>query len=440
MTTIALPLLFLLIGVGLGAALGYFAALTRTAHRQTAGEDGASMLRAEAAQWRARAEELSERAELAEERAEREGSVLRALAPVRAQLEQMGSRVESVGARVEAMERQRAAQHATLTEQLRVNAEADRELRRATTTLEGALRSRSARGVWGEVELARVLEISGMMPHVDFVEQRTVGAVIGRRAGAAPSRDAARGRPDVVIHLPGSGHLALDAKVPLDSYLTAASIGQTDEDADGTDDSRRHKLLVAHARALRGHVDALAERHYDKHLNDSPELVVLFIPAEPILAAALDADPGLLEHSLGRGVALTTPSSLLALLRTCATAWARTAVNDDARELLALGRTLYERLGTVAGHLDSLGTALSRSVTAYNRAVGSMESRLLVTARSFTTLGEGLASPAPIEPDAAQVRQFTSAEVASAAPQAAEPPTSAESREKPAGYGTITDF
>ena len=440
MTTIALPLLFLLIGVGLGAALGYFAALTRTAHRQTAGEDGASMLRAEAAQWRARAEELSERAELAEERAERDGSVLRALAPVRAQLEQMGSRVESVGSRVEAMERQRAAQHATLTEQLRVNAEADRELRRATTTLEGALRSRSARGVWGEVELARVLEISGMMPHVDFVEQRTVGAVIGRRAGAAPSRDAARGRPDVVIHLPGSGHLALDAKVPLDSYLTAASIGQTDEDADGTDDSRRHKLLVAHARALRGHVDALAERHYDKHLNDSPELVVLFIPAEPILAAALDADPGLLEHSLGRGVALTTPSSLLALLRTCATAWARTAVNDDARELLALGRTLYERLGTVAGHLDSLGTALSRSVTAYNRAVGSMESRLLVTARSFTTLGEGLASPAPIEPNAAQVRQFTSAEVASAAPQAAEPPTSAESREKPAGYGTITDF
>ena len=440
MTTIALPLLFLLIGVGLGAALGYFAALTRTAHRQTAGEDGASMLRAEAAQWRARAEELSERAELAEERAERDGSVLRALAPVRAQLEQMGSRVESVGSRVEAMERQRAAQHATLTEQLRVNAEADRELRRATTTLEGALRSRSARGVWGEVELARVLEISGMMPHVDFVEQRTVGAVIGRRAGAAPSRDAARGRPDVVIHLPGSGHLALDAKVPLDSYLTAASIGQTDEDADGTDDSRRHKLLVAHARALRGHVDALAERHYDKHLNDSPELVVLFIPAEPILAAALDADPGLLEHSLGRGDALTTPSSLLALLRTCATAWARTAVNDDARELPALGRTLDERLGTVAGHLDSLGTALSRSVTAYNRAVGSMESRLLVTARSFTTLGEGLASPAPIEPDAAQVRQFTSAEVASAAPQAAEPPTSAESREKPAGYGTITDF
>lgn len=412
MTTIGLPVLLLMIGVVLGAALGYSAALTRTARRQAVGDDAVSALRAEAAQWRARAEELAERAGLAEERAERDGSVLRALAPVRAQLEQMGSRVEAVGSKVETMERRRSAQHAALAEQLRAGAEADRELRRATTALEGALRSRSARGVWGEVELARVLELSGMMPHVDFVEQRSVGAVLGRRAGSAPSRDAARSRPDVVIHLPGSGHLALDAKVPLDSYLTAATMSQPEEeDPDG---SGRRRLLAAHAGALRSHVDALAERHYDRHLKDSPELVVLFIPAEPILAAALDADPALLEHALGRGVALATPSSLLALLRTCATAWARTAVNDDARELVELGRTLYERLGTVAGHLDALGTALSRSVAAYNRAVGSVESRLLVTARSFNALGEGLSSPAPIDPDTAQVRQFTNPEVTSA--------------------------
>ena len=410
MTITAPPVLLLLIGVCLGAALGYGVATVRAARRQALGSDAASTLRAEAAQWRARAHELADRAELAEERAERDGSVLRALAPVRAQLEQMGSRVEAVGSKVETMERRRSAQHAALAEQLRAGAEADRELRRATTALEGALRSRSARGVWGEGELARVL--SGMMPHVDFVEQRSVGAVLGRRAGSAPSRDAARSRPDVVIHLPGSGHLALDAKVPLDSYLTAATMSQPDEeDPDG---SGRRRLLAAHAGALRSHVDALAERHYDRHLKDSPELVVLFIPAEPILAAALDADPALLEHALGRGVALATPSSLLALLRTCATAWARTAVNDDARELVELGRTLYERLGTVAGHLDALGTALSRSVAAYNRAVGSVESRLLVTARSFNALGEGLSSPAPIDPDTAQVRQFTNPEVTSA--------------------------
>ena len=399
MTITAPPVLLLLIGVCLGAALGYGVATVRAARRQALGSDAASTLRAEAAQWRARAHELADRAELAEERAERDGSVLRALAPVRAQLEQMGSRVDS-------MERRRSAQHAALTEQLRAGAETDRELRRATTALEGALHSRSARGIWGEVELARVLELSGMMPHVDFVEQRSVGAAVRRRAGAATSREGAGGRPDVVIHLPGSGHLALDAKVPLDSYLNAAIMSPAEDRATGADAERR-RLLAAHARALRGHVDALAERHYERHLEDSPELVVLFVPAEPILSAALDADPALLEHALGRGVALTTPSSLLALLRTCATAWARSSAADDARELLALGRTLYERLGVVAGHLDALGAALSRSVTAYNRTVGSMDSRLLVTARSFSALGEGPSSPAPITPDAAQVRQFT---------------------------------
>jgi len=132
--------------------------------------------------------------------------------------------------------------------------------------------------------------------------------------------------------------------------------------------------------------------------------VVLFVPAEAVLSAALEADPALLEHALGRGVALASPVSLLTLLRTCATAWARTAVNDDARELLEFGRTLYERLGTVAGHLDALGGALRRSVTAYNKAVGSMENRLLVTARSLETLGEQVDSPTLISADAAQAR------------------------------------
>ena len=139
--------------------------------------------------------------------------------------------------------------------------------------------------------------------------------------------------------------------------------------------------------------------------------MVLFVPAEAVLSAALEADPTLLEHALGRGVALASPVSLLTLLRTCATAWARTAVNDDARELLELGRTLYERLGTVAGHLDALGGALRRSVTAYNKAVGSMENRLLVTARSLETLGEQVDSPTLISADAAQVRTFTAPEL-----------------------------
>ena len=403
---VLLPILLLLIGLVIGVVIGYIGALARrtTAHRAD-GEQVAE-LRAQAAQWQARAEELSSRTQVAEERAERDGSVLRALAPVRSQLEQVGNRVES-------LEKQRAEQHAALAEQLRATALREQDLARSTASLEGALRSRSARGMWGEAELARILEASGMMRHVDFSEQRTIGALIQRRGGPGTATDsgdgaASRSRPDVVVHLPGDGYLAVDAKAPMDSYLAAIDVrGAAPEDED-----RHGELLAAHAKALRGHVDQLAARRYDRALGDSPELVVLFVPAEAVLSAALEADSALLEHSLGRGVALASPVTLLALLRTCATAWARTAVNDDARELLELGRTLYERLGTVAGHLDALGGALRRSVTAYNKAVGSMENRLLVTARSLETLGEQVDSPALISADAAQVRTFTAPELA----------------------------
>ena len=406
-SAVLLPILLLLVGLVIGAVIGYLGALARrtTAH-QSDGEQVAE-LRAQAAQWQARAEELSSRTQVAEERAERDGSVLRALAPVRSQLEQVGARVES-------LEKQRAEQHAALAEQLRATALREQDLARSTASLEGALRSRSARGMWGEVELARVLEASGMMRHVDFSEQRTIGALVQRRgvpAGSASSAasegPAGRSRPDVVVHLPGEGYLAVDAKAPMDSYLAATAV----QGAAPEDEERRGELLEAHARALRGHVDQLAARRYDRALGDSPELVVLFVPAEAVLSAALEADPALLEHALGRGVALASPVSLLTLLRTCATAWARTAVNDDARELLELGRTLYERLGTVAGHLDALGGALRRSVTAYNKAVGSMENRLLVTARSLETLGEQVDSPTLISADAAQVRTFTAPEL-----------------------------
>lgn len=419
MTSSALILLVLLIGLAVGGALGYALAVARSATARAGGRDEAASARTDAAQWRARAEELEHRAVLAEERAERDGSVLRALAPVRAQLEQVGSRVEI-------MERERAAQHATLSEQLRAAALAEEDLRRATTALTGALRSRSSRGMWGEVELARVLEASGMLAHVDFSEQRSVASVLASRPGGrgraseagagagsgtgtgSASGSGAGSRPDVVIHLPGDGFLALDAKAPMDSYLRAAGLGESDDGE--PDEAERRRLLTAHAAALRSHVDALAARRYDRALGASPELVVLFVPAEPVLAAALAADPALMEHALGKGVALTCPASLLALLRTCAAAWARAAVNEDAQELLELGRTLYERLGTVAGHLDTLGASLTRSVASYNRTVASLESRLLVTARSLDSLAADLPSPRQVSPDDAQVRALTAPE------------------------------
>ncbi|CAM2954523.1 DNA recombination protein RmuC [Actinomyces slackii] len=404
----ALTLLLLLVAA-ISGALGYAVALIRGVSRGAGGSPDAG-LRAEAASWRARAEELSTRASLAEERAERDGAILRALAPVRSQLEQVGTRVE-------AMEQARARQHAALAEQLRASALTGRELARSTASLEGALRSRSTRGLWGEVELARILEASGMLRHVDFAEQRLVSSLLrdgpggSGGSGLAASRPLPEGadgaRPDVVIRLPGEGYLAVDAKAPMDSYLEACAIEGADEEAD----SRRAGLMAAHARALRSHIDDLAGRRYDRALGESPQVVALFVPAEPVLAAALEADPALMEHAVTRGIALTSPAGLLALLRTCATAWARTAVADDARELLELGRTLYERLGTVAGHLDALGAALRRSVTAYNRAVGSMETRLLVTARSLETLGADLPGPSPIDADASQLRSFSSPEL-----------------------------
>ena len=404
-SSVLLPLLLLLVGLAIGVIIGYVGAIARRTTVDRSDHEQVAELRAQAAQWQARAEELSSRTQVAEERAERDGSVLRALAPVRSQLEQVGARVES-------LEKQRAEQHAALAEQLRATALREQDLARSTASLEGALRSRSARGMWGEVELARVLEASGMMRHVDFSEQRTIGALVQRRGGLGAAIDsgseaAGRSRPDVVVHLPGDGYLAVDAKAPMDSYLAATAV----QGSGPQDEERRNDLLAAHAKALRGHVDQLAARRYDRALGDSPELVVLFVPAEAVLSAALEADPALLEHALGHGVALTSPVSLLTLLRTCATAWARTAVNDDARELLELGRTLYERLGTVAGHLDALGGALRRSVTAYNKAVGSMENRLLVAARSLETLGEQVDSPALISADAAQVRSFTAPEL-----------------------------
>ncbi|WP_341466822.1 DNA recombination protein RmuC [Actinomyces lilanjuaniae] len=233
-----------------------------------------------------------------------------------------------------------------------------------------------------------------------------------RRRPSSPSHleGAELARPDVVIHLPGEGYLALDAKVPMDSYLEAARLGTaTQEEQD-----RRTALLTAHAKALRSHVDQLASRRYDRALGSSPEIVVLFVPAEPVLAAALETDTSLMEHALERGVALTSPASLLALLRTCATAWARTAVNDDARDLLELGRTLYDRLSTLARHLDDLGRALRRSVSAYNKTVGSLENRLLVTARSLEVVGSEPHSPTPIGPDEAQLRSLTAAELSGA--------------------------
>ncbi len=394
-----MSLVFLLVGLVVGALLGYVGAVARRASTP----DQAGTLRAEVARWQARAEELSRRVDSAESRSQGDASVLQALAPVRAQLEQMTQRVDQ-------MEQIRARQHGALAEQLRESASREAKLARTTASLEGALRSRSARGTWGEVELARILEASGMLPHVDFAEQRSIGSLTqGRgRGGVTPSGDL--GRPDVTIHLPGQGFLALDAKAPMDAYLRACAIDESGEDAE----SRRRAELSAHAKALRAHIEALAGRDYARSLGASPELVILFVPSEAALSAALRTDASLLDDAMARGIALCSPVTLLAVARTCATAWARTSINEQADQVIALGRELYERLGVVAGHMENLGKHLAKTVDFYNKTVSSMESRLLASARSVSALEEASKKTmtlTPIDPDAAQVRAFTKPEL-----------------------------
>ena len=394
-----MSLVFLLVGLAVGALLGYAGAVARRASTP----DQAGTLRAEVARWQARAEERSRRVESAEARSQGDASVLQALAPVRAQLELMTQRVDQ-------MEQIRARQHGALAEQLRESARRETELARTTASLEGALRSRSARGTWGEVELARILEASGMMPHVDFAEQRSIGSLTQGRGRGGVTSSGDLGRPDVTIHLPGQGFLALDAKAPMDAYLRACAIEESGEDAE----SRRRAELSTHAKALRSHVDALAGRDYAQSLGASPELVILFVPSEAALSAALRADASLLDDAMARGVALCSPVTLLAVARTCATAWARTSINEQADQVIALGRELYERLGVVAGHMENLGKHLAKTVDFYNKTVSSMESRLLASARSVSALEEAskkTMTVTPIDPDAAQVRSFTKPEL-----------------------------
>ena len=394
-----ISLVFLLVGLVVGALLGYAGAVARRASTP----DQAGTLRAEVARWQARAEELSRRVDSAEARSQGDASVLQALAPVRAQLEQMTQRVDQ-------MEQIRARQHGALAEQLRESARRETDLARTTASLEGALRSRSARGTWGEVELARILEASGMTPHVDFAEQRSIGSLTQGRGRGGVTSSGDLGRPDVTIHLPGQGFLALDAKAPMDAYLRACAIEESGEDAE----SRRRAELSAHAKALRSHIDALAGRDYAQSLGASPELVILFVPSEAALSAALHADASLLDDAMDRGVALCSPVTLLAVARTCATAWARTSINEQADQVITLGRELYERLGVVAGHMENLGKHLAKTVDFYNKTVSSMESRLLTSARSVSAL-EGASKKTlavtPIDPDAAQVRAFTKPEL-----------------------------
>lgn len=277
-------------------------------------------------------------------------------------------KLEEAIARSEAGRAQSAGQ---LAQQLRdvsqTTAESAEGLRRQTTRLVGALSHSEVRGRWGEFQLTRLLESSGLVRGVHFTEQHTVAT------------DAGTLRPDVVLHLGDDRTVVIDAKVSLRALLSV----EPDDPADELAAAR-----AAHAREVRTHVERLAGKDYARQFDTSPEFVVMFLPAESLLSEALTADPGLLDHAFDRGVVLATPTTLMALLRTVSHVWRQEAVAANARQIQALGRELADRLGTMLGHLDRLGTALGSGVSAYNRTIASLEARVLVTGRRFVELQE----------------------------------------------------
>src|SRR3954453_21099201 len=279
-----------------------------------------------------------------------------------ATLSPLAGALQRVEEQVRVLERDRLQQYARLGEQIEAVGAAGGAVRPQTAALAGALRSPTARGTWGEVQLRRVVEHAGMLARVDFTLQAT-----------ATTPDGAGVRPDLVVHLPGGKHVVVDAKAPLAAFLEASEAT--------TDDERQQRAAAAHARALRNHVDTLAAKEYWTAFDPSPELVVCFVPGEAFLAAACSADPALLEHAMSRKVVLATPTTLLALLRTVALTWHSQAIAGSAKELLALGRELYARLGTLGAASGKLGRRLPRAGEDYKLVVGTVERAVLVTAR-----------------------------------------------------------
>ena len=307
------------------------------------------------------------------ERSQTHHSLLQALSPIATQLNQVDTYVRN-------LEIRNTEQFSRIRQQLDQEAKVAAQLASSTQSLQSALTHTATRGSWGEMQLRRVIEAAGMLNHVDFDEQRASSAFTKNN-----ERDASRqNRPDVIIHLPNDGHIAIDAKTPMTAYLQAHDIPASDL----SQARERAALLRQHAKAVRSHVDALKKRQYPADFPNSPQLTVMFLPSEALLSEAIEADPQLLDDALSAGIIPTSPALLLALLRSIAAVWRSASVTADAQEIVRAGRELVDRLGVFVRHIEKLGSSLGSAVKNYNAAVASLESRVLVSLRKFSSLGD----------------------------------------------------